>query len=71
MHALTLTHELVDAVLEAPVCRWAAGNCAGTRSQATLALRDFLLQNKGGFTETADILSMGGERAHTVHSRVP
>jgi hypothetical protein len=37
-----------------------AGNCAGTRSMATMALRDFLLQNKGNFSETQDFLLMGG-----------
>ena len=53
-------------MFETLLCRWIAGNCAGTRSQATLALRDFLLQNKGNFTETKDILSMGGVHAACV-----
>lgn len=58
-----LTYELIDAVPEASFFRWTAGNCAGTRTRAAQALADFLLQNKGGFTETADILSVGGMRA--------
>jgi hypothetical protein len=41
-----------------------SGNCAGTRTQAARALADFLLQNKGNFTETKDILSIGDYNAY-------